>query len=159
MCACAHLIEQKFPVSSLLMCCKELIHNTKRIEIEPSTLNRHLSLIDFKPRVCYLEAHSFVCFILKPSRLSLAEVSADFILSVRVCVHLIMQDCKDESMLYSSLAEVSDDFILSVHVCVHLIEQNCKDEGVLCLRVTLPFALCWSEHRVVASCVRSTVVV
>ena len=28
-----------------------------------------------------------------------------------------------------------------LRVNVHLIEQDCKDEGMLCLRVTLPFAL------------------
>ena len=45
------------------------------------------SLMDFKPRVCYLESQSFICFISKPSRrslvpepsrCSLAEVSDDF---------------------------------------------------------------------------------
>ena len=42
----------------------------------------YLSLMDFKPKVCYLESHSFVCFIPKPSRHSLAEVSDDFIVCV-----------------------------------------------------------------------------
>ena len=45
--------------------------------------------MDFKPNVCCLESYSFVCFIPKLSRHSLAGVSDDFIALVRASVHLI----------------------------------------------------------------------